>query len=63
MKFVASLFMTVAILVASDQNVSQQHYANITLWREGKVPYELSNKYSKYIVQVLLESKKKNTDS
>jgi len=46
MKFVVCLFTTVAILVASDQKVGQQQHANITLWNEGKIPYELSMQYS-----------------
>ena len=47
MKFVVCLFMMVAILVASDQKVGQQQHANISLWNEGKIPYEISKQYSK----------------
>jgi len=39
--------VTVAILVANDQKVGQQQYTNISLWNEGKIPYELSKQYSK----------------
>jgi len=49
MKFLVFLFMAGAILVASDHEVVIMN-ATINLWKEGKVPYEISKQYSKLYI-------------
>lgn len=45
MKFGACLFMVVAILVECNREIGNSVTTN--LWKEGKVPYEISSQFSK----------------